>query len=315
MKKILFLFLIFTIACLKKPSEKQLISSDFLKIIEKVPPTRISVYDPISFDFLFEISEAELRKEVNAKEVFEFIPSIEGHSWWERKDLLIFVPYSRYKPGTNYKCKLKLSLLSEKFKDLPPLEIAFQTYKNEIKDFKHLFEKDLTFENPNAQLLNASFSMLDDKIKIEDIKEAINLKLNDKKLEFSLKKIYSTYQIKAPFEAPENGGEILISFDTAKLNLPKDYFFKLPIAPSKKFKVENLNVRWEEEGAVIYLTFSHPIKEDEDFDTFIRIEPNLELKYFPLGNTLKILGDFKNNENYKITCLKGFKNFLGENLI
>lgn len=315
MKKIFFIFLIFTIACLKQPTEKQVISSDFLKIIEKIPPTRISVYDPLSFDFLFEIPEAELKKEVNAKEVFEFEPNIEGHSWWERKDLLIFAPFSRFKPGTNYKCKLKLSLLSEKFKDLPPLEISFQTYKNEIKDFKHFFEKDLTSESPNAQLLNASFTMIEDKIKIEDVKEAMSLKLNDRKLDFSLKKVDSIYLIKASFETPENGGEILISFDVDKLILPKDYSFKLPIAPIKKFKVENLNVQWEMEGPIIYLTFSHPIKEDEDFDTFIRIEPSLELKYFPLGNTLKILGDFKHNENYKLICLKGFKSFLGEKIL
>lgn len=315
MKKYFLLFIILTIGCIKQLSLEQKIHSDFLKVIEKIPPTRISIYDPLSFDFLFEIPEVELKKEVNAKEVFEFIPAIEGHSWWERKDILIFAPFSGFRPGTNYKCKLKLSLLSEKFRDFPPLEISFQAFSNEIWDFKYLFEKDLTSENLNFQLFNASFIMTEKKLKIEDIKEGINIKLNDKNLEFSLKKIDSEYQIKSSFETPEKGGNILVNFDTKKLNLPKDYSFKIPIAPIKKFKAENLSVEWQKGEPVVYLTFNHPIKEDEDFEAYIKIEPNLELKFSPAGNLLKILGEFKYGETYKLTCLKGFKNFLGEKIL
>ncbi|MEJ5166376.1 MAG: hypothetical protein WHV67_05040, partial [Thermoanaerobaculia bacterium] len=314
MKKIFAIFILFLAACLKQIPEKGKIPQSFLHIIEKIPPARISIHEKLIFDFTFDIPEAETMRELNAAKIFQFSPPLEGNCWWERKDALAFSPFGGFEPGKNYKCRLNLSLLSQKFSDYPPLEISFSVLENEILYFKNSFERDISSPDQDRQILNAAFLMTKKNIKIEEAKEGIKVLVNGNPLDFSLKKTEDIYELKAPFSSPEYGGEIKIEFDKDKLKLEKPISYHIPLAPLKKFRVEEIEVIWEEGEAKVQLKFSHSLKEEENFEIYIRTEPLMDLNFFPQGNILKISGDFKHNIEYKLTILPGLPNFQGEKL-
>lgn len=314
MKKFFLILLVLFIGCLRQIPEEQKIPKEFHKIIEKIPPAKISAYEKLTFDFTFDIPESENMEEINASSVFQFSPPVEGKAWWERKDTLIFSPFAGFEPGKTYKCKIKLSLLSQKFSDYPPLEISFFVLENEIFYFKNFFESDSSSPDPNRQVLNAYFMMTKKNIKVEEAKEGIKVFLNDKPLDFILKKIDETFELKAPFLTPSEGGEIKLEFSKEKLKFDKPLSFTIPLAPLKEFRAEEVKVSWEEGQAEAILKFTHSIKEDEDFETYIRIEPLMDLNFSPQGNILKITGNFKPDLQYKLTILPGLQNFKGEKL-
>lgn len=314
MKKFFLLFLILTIGCIKEMPKRGEIPSGYNKIIEKIPSAEISSFSKISIDFTQDIPEAKIREEINAKEIFEFTPKIEGRAYWEREDLLTFYPFLPLKPNQQYKCKLNLSILSSYFKDYPPLEITFKVFENEIYNFSHSFEKDSSSEDKLKQLFNLSFFMTEDKFKLEEVKKGIEVLLKGEKIYYKLEKSGSKFDLKFSFITPERGGEILVKFSKEGLKLNKEMNFWIPIAPSKKFKAEDIQVKWEKEGPKVYVTFSNPLKEDEKFEDFIRIEPEVELQFSLQGNLLKISGDFQHNISYKITILPNLKNFIEEKL-
>lgn len=314
MKKFsLFLILILT-ACLKQIPEKERIPSNLQKIIEKLPPERISAFDRLIFDFAIDFPESEIRQEINASKIFQFMPSLEGKAWWESKDKIAYMPFMGFRPGESYKCKLNLSLLSQKFSDFPPLEFSFSVYENEVLYFNNYFENEYFPKNIIKQILKATFLMTKKDLKVEFLKDAIKVSLNGNPLEYDLKKNRDTYELKASFLPPANGGEIKIEFDKDKLKLSKPISYSIPIAPLVKFRAEKIKVQWEGGEPKVILTFSHSLKEDENFDTYIRIEPVITLNYTPQGNILKISGDLKHGTEYKITILPGIRSFYEEKL-
>ncbi len=318
MKKFFLVFLILYFSCAPQKERfktSQEIPKEFSKIIERIPLSLVSSSEILYFDFAFEIPEAKMMNEVNVRDVFSFKPDINGSAWWFRKDLLAFKPFSPLRAGMVYNVKLKLSALSANFKDLPPLYFNFKVLENEILQINTNFEKDLTSIDEKAQILFSKFSFSKEDLNEEEIKRGIKVYLNDRDLSFSFKKLENLfYEIRSPFLTPENGGIITLKFLAKELYLSKDQVFSFPIAPLKKFSIEKVEAIWEGQEPKILINFSHPIKEEQDFKTFVRLSPDVELQFVPSGNQLKVFGNFNPSVNYKLTVNLGIESFSGEKI-
>ncbi len=318
MKKFFLIFLIFYFSCApqkEKFKTSQGIPKEFSKVIERIPPSLLSSSEILYIDFALEIPEASMMQEINVNDVFSFKPDINGSAWWFRKDLLAFKPFAPLRAGMVYNVKLKLSALSTNFKDLPPLYFSFKVFENEILQISNNFERDLSSIDEKSQILISKLSFSKEDLNEEEIKKGIKVYLNDRELDFSFKKLGNKfYELKTPFLTPEKGGVITLKFLAKGLYLIKDQTFTFPIAPLKKFSVEKVETIWEGQEPKILISFSHPIREDQDLKTFIRLSPDVELQFTFLGNQLKISGNFDPTINYKLTIYSGIESFSAEKI-
>ena len=272
----------------------------------------ISITDPIKVKLTKNMGDS-LTGKIIEKPLFEISPGLEGKTYWQDNQTVVFEPASRLQSGQTYQVTFKLEAL------YPNLPAEKQTFKFEVKTLKQNFEvatqgiryyskTDKTKLKIEAHLQTADFS------EAETIQKMVTATQNGQPISISWQA--GTRQNTYPFtienvKRASQPGKVQLHINGQPLGLTKTQTLEVDIPALDEFKVVSTQIVRGKENYISIL-FSDPLNERQNVNGLVRFT-NLdnyprtvihvnELKIYPTQTienelTLHIENAIKNAEN------------------
>ena len=317
---ILFLTAIFLV--LHSKSKPALVTVDpaFSKYISGYSSGMVSRHHPIKLELATEMPSNNLASSGTTgtnlpdsnllKNCFSFFPAIKGHAVFTSARNIEFIPSEPLKEQTLYTANFKLSRLREVDPKCRSFKFQFSTYA------QNLFVEVGAATHLDA--FNIEWQQISGTVKISDKEDTLKLyktitasqdgkklhicwqQYDDNNYEFTIDSI----QRKTSAEKVE------ISWSGNAIGAVQTGHAQVDIPALGDFTVTKTEVK-EDEKQYVTLTFSDPIKSEQDLKGFITLEKNENLNYTVEGNQVNIYLPNRLQGSYTLNVYKGIRNFKG----
>ncbi|EAI9961201.1 alpha-2-macroglobulin [Campylobacter coli] len=185
-----------------------------------------------------------------------------------------------------------------------PIVLEFQT--GWIENFTYIAQ--LEQDEEKAYLhLNYSFGSTYNWQFEDKTQEGLKITLDGKDLAFSLGEFsLDTDDIKL-LDRPQ---ELVLTYDEKIMGFKEAKVLQFQI-PSKSKNNDFRLISAEEKDQIATLKFSKELAENQAFQDFIQISPELNFRAWSIGKELKISANFEPGEKYKVKIAKGLKSNQG----
>ncbi|ENS4085413.1 hypothetical protein ACER1K_001679 [Campylobacter coli] len=185
-----------------------------------------------------------------------------------------------------------------------PIVLEFQTGWIENFTYKAQLEQD---EEKAYLHLNYSFGSTYNWQFEDKTQEGLKITLDGKDLAFSLGEFsLDTDDIKL-LDRPQ---ELVLTYDEKIMGFKEAKVLQFQI-PSKSKNNDFRLISAEEKDQIATLKFSKELAENQAFQDFIQISPELNFRAWSIGKELKISANFEPGEKYKVKIAKGLKSNQG----
>lgn len=336
MKKIIYILLliILVISCGKNEDESKSKKENNEKTEQKSKEvlTKYDLISSISNGLVFHKNEILIkfnkkhvkvdRMNVEAeKSLLKIKPSINGKLYWKEENVLAFKANPNWKKRTQYKATLDISKLNLKEKtDFKEFEFEFETTGLEVYDIEADVNT-ISREDPKKIKIEGKISF-NDKVTEEKLKKALKLYHFDKKGEkvyepISLQQYKNdkTFKFRSiEIERDTNSDiEKYITIENKVIDIPEEITKNITIPMLKALNVSEVKIIQNNEKAIA-IKFSDILEKDMDLNGFFEIEPKINFRISKGNRQVKLIGDFKNGESYKLIVKKGIRTKWGTKL-
>jgi uncharacterized repeat protein (TIGR01451 family) len=313
MKKPLHLFLLLAVISLiiscKNQNSSVKAPETLGKVLRSYTKGVLSSKSIFKYVFTQDIAgEEEIGKTLTSNPV-SFIPTVEGQSYWESANTLIFKPSQALKSGSKYKVSVNLKSISpELAKELPGFDYNIQT--REISFTVSLPGFDLNSDNSYSLSGEIQTSDIADPVMIEKVLTATQdqNKLNISWMHESNSSKYVINGVKRL-----KASTVSVNWDGAVMGLKSKGDYQIPIPDPDIFKLLNVDYQAEPQ-ARIAASFSDRLLSTQNLDGLITIKGKPgTLRHVIDGNKVysyfngQIDGDIVLNYSPGITSTNGKK--------
>lgn len=293
---VFFVFFVFQ-ACSKKSSDFNSDFSLFKEYITSFAGGVVSTTSDIRVVLAFDKKEWKANQVLDS-DLFEISPSVDGKVIALSNNTIAFIPEEKLKSDTEYQITLNLDKLISVKKELSEFRFTIKTIKQDFAVETH----DVQSYNKDFQYLNGTLKTADN-IDLETAKQLISAEQKGKNLKIKFDKTLSSgtefkFIIDSIQRFPEES-KVEISYDGSDFNIDQKGSVDYVIAAKDVFKVMKVQIP---EGNVqsLYINFSDPLQNGQDFSGLVAIENTNNLKFVVQGNLLKVFfnndGSDKSNE-------------------
>lgn len=298
--QILIIFILFLFGCSQKGIEN-LVKTNF----EKEVPLRGNL--EFSFDE-DKVDKSKLNRWTTIRYI-TFSPSISGRFKWKSPRELVFSPYSRLKPATEY-----VAIFSETiFKDLPVPErtLVFSTPFLQLKDASAFWT---TTNTGDMQLqINLDFNY---RVEPNEVAALLSVEINDKPHEFILAKKYESKKISfyipdIPIEDRDFIAKIKIQKGLKAVDFASETSSELTkttkIPSPYDFKIKKVEAKHDGFKGSISIQVSQEVAE-QNIKSFIQIDPKVNFTVKTNKDYITIeSADFNVDKKYELIIAKGLQ--------
>ncbi|MFN8284505.1 MAG: MG2 domain-containing protein [Chitinophagales bacterium] len=244
------------------------------------------------------------------KNVITFSPSIKGKTRFISNRVIEFIPDEPLKEQTLYTATFKLSKLVDVESDCKKMRFQFSTYSQtmsvDLSASQNIDDYNIEWQTITA---NVKLSDEEDTLKLYKTIKAVQ---NGNKLKIKWNKIDATNYtvlIDSIVRTTEKG-KVLISWNGKPISAKESGNKEIIIPALGDFVVTDAKVN-DDENSSVTLTFSDPIKQDQDLNGLITLSNNEALTYSIEQNTVKVFLAERIIGNYMLNVASGVKNFKG----
>jgi len=286
---VFFVFFVFQ-ACSKKSSDFNSDFSLFKEYINSFTGGVVSTTSDIRVVLAFDKKEWKANQVLDS-DLFDISPNVDGKVVALSNNTIAFIPEEKLKSDTEYQITLNLDKLISVKKELSEFRFTIKTIKQDFAVETH----DVQSYNKDFQYLNGTLKTADN-IDLETAKQLISAEQKGKNLKIKFDKTVSSgtefkFIIDSIQRFPEES-KVEISYDGSDFNIDQKGSVDYVIAAKDVFKVMKVQIP---EGNVqsLYINFSDPLQNGQDFSGLVAIENTNNLKFVVQGNLLKV---FFNND-------------------
>ncbi|MCX2746051.1 MG2 domain-containing protein [Mangrovivirga sp. M17] len=246
-------------------------------------------------------------------DVFNFSPSIEGKSYFENNNTLVFEPQANLPYDQEYKATVDLGkIFTEIDSDKEEFKFIFQTfiqnYEASIRGFKYYDQSDLSKVKING-IINTA-----DIVTTEDLKKTIEATQNGTELEVSFTTSEnSTEHIFTVENAKRNSADdkVNIEIDGTAIGVDKKMKFDVAIPEKGDFQVSSAKIIRGEESYISIL-FTEPVDSKQNLLGLISLSnTNKSPRLVVDLNEIKVYPSSQPNDDVTLTVNQGIKNING----
>ncbi len=271
-----------------------------------------SVTQPITVNLRNDIENWKNIQELET-DILSIYPHVEGTIKAVDKHTLVFTPDEHLEPSTEYKVKVKLDGI---YKTMP------KDYKDFVFQFKtitpnfNINTNALQSYSKHWQYIEAVLTSAD-VISLKDAKSLVEVSQNGKKLKIEFDGINAfsnqfEFRIDSINRLVEDS-EILVKWNGKPIQSDNTGENNIPIPGINNFKIINIQT-FKTPEQFLYINFSDPIKNEQNFDGLVSIEGVRKPKFAVIGNVLKVYPDKPLIGDIKVDVFKGIKNNAGYTL-
>ena len=244
------------------------------------------------------------------KNVISFSPTIKGKARFISNRMIEFVPEKPLKEQTLYTVTFKLSKLVDVSAACRTMRFQFSTYSQTMSvDWN---------ASQNIDNYNIEWHTIAGNVKLSDAEDTlklyktINVTQNGKQLKVRWNKIDATNYavlIDSVLRTTEKG-KVFITWNGKSIGVKENGKKEISIPALGDFSVTDVKVN-DDENSSITLTFSDPIKQDQDVNGLINLSNNATLTYSIQQNTIQVFLAERIVGSYTLNVASGIKNFKG----
>ena len=309
----LLLFFILTISACNQPGKSittlnREADRSFSKQIAAYTSGVVSSQTVISVQLTDEV-DASIMKSTNPNSLFSFSPNIQGTAKWATNRLLEFTPNQPLKSGQEHVGKLALGEII-KIDGVPTeFEFGFKV----IEQNYDLVIDGLISDNTDQmrkQVIRGRLITADVADTLQ-VKNMLSFKQGKKGLdinwEYDLAAGISHRFIVKGVERKELASEVTLEVDGSNLGVDRDQQGKIEVAALGDFKVLKAKVVSQVEPYVL-VSFSDPLKENQDFTGLITIEGEQDPRFLVEGNEVKVFTSHETADTRQLRVFPGILN-------
>ena len=309
-----FLILIFTFLAIScSDNNTKIIKQDerFTEYISAFTSGVISNQSNIIIELKEDLSNDDISK-IDASQLFDFSPKIEGEVSWINNRTVSFIPKTDLKTLQLYNAKFHLSKLYVVPSDMLDFEFQFQTKRMDLNIFIEgmgAYNDDLNWQKISGVLTTS------DNVSIEMIKQLVVAKQKTKTLQIRWENLGDSYRfVIDSVVRSETSGMVDILWDGKLIGVNKKGEINYKIPPLGDFKVMSATVS-QQPNQYILVRFSDPLDKNEDLSGLVYFESNEELTMSINKNELTIYPSSKLIGNKVLKISNSLKNAQGFELI
>lgn len=256
------------------------------------------------------VSSETLQTTRTAESVVTFNPAIDGMMEWQTPRILRLIPRTPLRLGTEYVAKVNPELRDIKGQRLQgTTEFKFRT-----TPLRMIKAEQAGFTPERRAILQLKFT---DEVAPTDLQKYLSIQSGGSPLAWQVE---SDVKSAAPRVLTDP-----ILTETLTLYIEPGLHgvsgplgitsrIEEKIEPKFRLIAEQVNGAWENARPSLRIRFSNPVRL-EDFNKFIKIEPNVPFELGSEWHTVILNGDFKPDHRYTVTISKGVQGTNGELLL
>lgn len=243
--------------------------------------------------------------------IFSFEPAIKGKTIWVSDRIIEFIPEETLPPNQLYSYRFALSLVKDVPKEFREFHGQFSTYPQNlfvtIEGLRAYDEYEIELQKLTGKISTSDYS------DTSDIRKCIRVMQNGHSLPVVLNYSYNNneyYFYVDGIERKEIAGKVSVSWNGESLGA-KQYGNEDIIVPGLgDFSVTDARVV-ETEDQYIELSFSDPLRYDQNLKGIVSIKGVDNLTFAIEGNVLKAFLPGRISGDYVVSVSTGIKNFKG----
>jgi len=314
-KNTLFLLIVLSLVFIKCNKEKAVKTIDpaFTGYISAFTSNVISNQSTIKIKLTDPVNDIVPNQKIE-ENLFDFSPNIEGDVYWIDSQTLEFRPSKKLPQGKLFEANFFLSKLVKVPKKLKTFTFQFQTIKQGLNiEYEGMkpYKNDLKWQMIHGSVLTNDFSEGDDLEKsFTALQNGKELFLNwnhgpDGKIhQFTIDSIHRT----------EDKAQVVLQWNGKLFGFDKEGERVFEIPPLGEFKVINVSVNQQPEQFVT-VYFSDPLKNKQDLEGLIYLQPNSKIKLIREENTVKIYPSNRLKGSVKLLISDGVRNIMNYQLM
>ncbi|MCB9246928.1 MAG: hypothetical protein H6606_10940 [Flavobacteriales bacterium] len=298
----------------KKDQAPQQIDPAFAGYISAFTSGMISNRSHIRVRLADSYADAEPGKKVSSK-LFDFSPNIKGHAEWTDDRELVFIPEKPLPSGKEFEAEFRLSKLLDVPDHLSTLVFRFSTLKQDLRTeftgMEAYDDQDLRWQMINAVAHTNDFA------ESEALEQSIEAFQNGKPLhinwEHSADGRIHNFSIDS-VSRTEDRGEVYLKWNGEKLGFKGEGDEVIKVPPLGEFSVVNVKTT-QHPTQSITIYFSDPIKQDQELEGLINLQPAYTLKLVRQPMAITVYPEKRIRGTVKLYVSDGIRNSLGYQLI
>lgn len=311
----LSLLLVLTNSCEKTEPKNDKNSLNTAQLFSYLPADTIDPNSAIQLRFTAPIKDLEEKLKAASSNFFKLSPNVEGELSSSDNQTIIFksnVPFTSHK---NYKINLSPSALSTTLNKAKDLELKLHIKGPRVMAVDGDFEP-VNINKPGLVHYVAKVRF-NQNINLEKLKTAIQIKLGNKNLKFTLQKGTNAqeYEVKSAAIVRHNKAQQLqFIINKNPLGFPTEIRQEATLYSITKFEVHQAKFQVGDKSRQLVIRFSDRPDKDQNRSGFISISPALEFTSFVRNNNLIINAPFNAGTEYTVEIHKGLRNKWGHKI-
>lgn len=309
------LFVLFSFACSdnkKQPAAELDRQADqsFTEYISAYSSGKVQSRSAITVQLARDVTE-EIRNTVDPTEVISFSPGIRGNGRWITNRVIEFVPEQPLSSGMSYTGELKLDRLLPTDEDHKTFAFGFQVLKQNYDiDIKGLLSDET--DAMRKQLIRGEFHTADFADSAAIIK-AVNFSQQGKELtiawEFDKTSGMNHSFTVSGVERREDLSEVDYIVTGRAMGVSRDQRGAVEVPALNDFKVLETRVV-RNDNPYVLVSFSDPLKENQDLQGFITLEGESNLRFEVEENEVRVYLGRTNYGSKRLNVYPGVRNKL-----
>ncbi|MEN8124718.1 MAG: MG2 domain-containing protein [Bacteroidota bacterium] len=314
-QKKIFLLLVLSLILIQCNKEKSIKTIDpaFTGYISAFTSNIISNQSTIKIRLTDPVNDILPNQKIE-EDLFDFSPNIEGESYWLDSQTIEFRPSKKLPQGKLFEASFFLSKLVKVPNKLKTFPFQFQILKQGISiEYEGMkpYKNDLEWQMILGNVLTNDFSEGD------NLEKSFSVLQNGKKLllnwnhgvdgkihQFTIDSIHRT----------EDKSQVILQWNGNSLGFDEEGEKVFEIPPLGEFKVLNVNVNQQPEQFVT-IYFSDPLKNKQDLEGLIYLQPESNIKLIREENTVKIYPSKRLKGSFKVLINDGVRNIMNYQLM
>ncbi|MDE3001442.1 MAG: MG2 domain-containing protein [Gemmatimonadota bacterium] len=287
-------------------------SPETARLVSHVTSDLIRAGDAIRVRFVSPVVPGNRVGKSPERDVFTFVPGINGAVSWEDRRTLLFRPDAPLPFRQKYRGAVDLAALFPQHRNLQPLEFAFHVAGREIvslnADFE-LYEKD----DPRRVVYKGRV-LFSEKTSLEQVRRAGRLSLGREPLAlaWTADEEGNTFAfVSDPIARGTDRRELRFSLDGAVLEISRDYRDKRTLAPVTEMKIVKVEGRVDGRQPGLAVEMTDDLDPRQDLRGLIAVDPPMDIRVSAAGRKIHVSGEFEHGRHYTLTIHPGIRSRWG----
>ncbi|MFZ5939096.1 MAG: alpha-2-macroglobulin family protein [Bacteroidota bacterium] len=311
---ILLLLSLLVFGCKNKPAAEEPIVPEYNPLISAFTSGIISSESSVMVRFAENFADSVIPGSPVEKGVLTIVPETRGSVSYVDQRTIQFTPETRFRPGTAFQVKVRVGKLFSGDAASKPFVFSFHTVVQHIMLSTEAFRPYNDYKPELNYIVGKLMSA--DVAEPEAVGQIIVAKQDGRTLHVSWDHLSGT-EHQFTIDSVRRGEEdsrVLISYDATPAGAEEKGEIEFTVPSLGSFQVLNYRVVQYPEQQVI-ISFSDPIKRDQNLTGLIRLATDTDLRFSVEGNNVSAFPEVRQNGTVTVFVEPGIRNVAGKGLL